>query len=49
VKERLWRRASLFMGTGDLVGQPGVGLPTVDFERWLEGALEVEHLSMGAL
>ena len=38
---------------GGSVGQPGSGLSTGDFERWLKGALEVERLSlsvsMGAL
>ena len=35
---------------GGSVGQPVVGSSTGDFERWLIGALEVEHpLSMGAL
>ena len=34
---------------GGSVGQPGVGLSTGDFERWLKGALEVGRLSMGAL
>jgi hypothetical protein len=31
------------------VGQPGVGLSTGDFERWLKGALEVECLSLWEL
>jgi len=31
---------------GGLVGQPGVGLSTGDFERWLKGALDVECLSL---
>jgi hypothetical protein len=31
------------------VGQLGVGLSTGDFERWLKGALEVEHLSQWEL
>ena len=30
------------------VGQPGVGLPTGDFERW-SGALELGHLSLREL
>ena len=34
---------------GGSVGQPGVGLSTGDFERWLKVALEVGCLSMGAL
>jgi len=34
---------------GGSAGQPGVGSSTGDFERWLKGALEVEHFSMGAL
>ena len=34
---------------GDSVGQPGVGSPTKDFERWLVGALEVEHFSLSEL
>jgi hypothetical protein len=43
-----YERKALGMGTslhGGSVGQPGVGLSTGDFERWLKGALEVEHLS----
>jgi hypothetical protein len=40
MKGRLWGWASLYGGS---VGQPGVGLSTGDFERWLKGALEVEH------
>jgi hypothetical protein len=28
------------------IGQPGVGFPTRDFERWLKGPLEVEHFSL---
>ena len=31
---------------GGSVRQPGVGSSTGDFERWLKGALEVEHLSL---
>jgi hypothetical protein len=27
-------------------GQTGVGSSTGDFERWLKGALELEHLSL---
>ena len=34
---------------GGSVGQPGVGLSTGDFERWLKGVLEVEHLSLWQL
>jgi hypothetical protein len=34
---------------GDPVGQHGEGSSTRDFERWLKGALEVGHLSVGAL
>ena len=34
---------------GGSVGQPGVGSSTGDFERWLKGALEVEHLSLWEL
>jgi len=34
---------------GSSVGQPGVGSSTRDFERWLKGALGVEHLSVEAL
>ena len=37
---------SLHGGPG---GQPGVGLSTGDFERWLKGALEVEELSLREL
>jgi len=47
-----YERKALGMGIslhGDSVGQPGVGLSTRDFERWLKGALEVGRLSMGAL
>jgi hypothetical protein len=29
---------------GGSVGQPGADLSTVEFERWLKGALEVEFL-----
>jgi len=31
---------------GGSAGPPGVGSSTRDFERWLKGALEVEHLSL---
>jgi len=31
---------------GGSVGQPGVGLSTGDFGRWLKGALEVDCLSL---
>jgi hypothetical protein len=31
---------------GGSVGQPGVGSSTGNFERWLKGALEVDHLSL---
>jgi len=31
---------------GGLIGQPGVGSSTEDFERWLKGALEVGSLSL---
>jgi hypothetical protein len=34
---------------GDSVWQPGVGLSTGDFERWLKGALEVWHFSLWEL
>jgi len=34
---------------GSSVGQPGVGSSTRDYERWLKGALEVEHLSLWEL
>ena len=34
---------------GGSVRQPGVGLSTGDFERWLKGALEVERLSLWEL
>jgi len=30
-------------------GQPGVGSSNGDLERWLKGALEVEHLSLWEL
>jgi hypothetical protein len=44
-----YERKTLEMGIsphGGSVGQPGVGSSTSDFERWLKGALEVEHLSL---
>jgi hypothetical protein len=31
---------------GGSVGQPGVDSSTEHFERWMKGALEVEHLSL---
>jgi hypothetical protein len=31
---------------GGSVGQPGVGLSTGDFERWLKGALVLRCLSL---
>jgi len=31
---------------GGSVGQSGADISTVDFERWLKGALEVEFLSL---
>jgi len=34
---------------GGSVGQSGVCLSTGDFERWLKGALEMEHLSLWEL
>jgi hypothetical protein len=34
---------------GGSVGQPGMGLSTGDFERWLKGTLEVGHLSLWEL
>jgi hypothetical protein len=34
---------------GGSAGQPEVGSSTGDFERWLKGALEVEHLSLWEL
>jgi len=34
---------------GGSIGQPGVGSSTVDFERWLKGALEVGHFSLWEL
>jgi hypothetical protein len=34
---------------GGSEGQPGVGLSTGDFERWLKGALEVGRLSLWEL
>jgi len=45
LKESLGTCISLHGGS---VGQH-VGLSTRDFERWLKGALEMGHLSMGAL
>jgi hypothetical protein len=49
-----YERKALEMGIslhGGSAGHPGVGSSTGDFERWLKGAPEVEHLSlsMGAL
>jgi hypothetical protein len=47
-----YERKALGMGIslhGDSVGQPGVGLSTGDFERWLKGALEVGRLSLWEL
>jgi len=47
-----YERKSLRTGIslhGGSVGQPGVGSSTGDFERWLKGALEVEHLSLWEL
>jgi hypothetical protein len=41
MKGRFWGQAS--------VGQPGVGSSTGDFERWLQGALKVGHLSLWEL
>jgi len=34
---------------GGSAGQPGMGSSTRDFERWLKGALEVQHLSLWEL
>ena len=34
---------------GGSVGQPGMGSSTGDFQRWLQGALEVERLSLWEL
>jgi hypothetical protein len=34
---------------GGSVGQPGVDLSMVNFERWLKGVLEVGHLSLWEL
>jgi hypothetical protein len=31
---------------GSSVGQPGVGLSTGDFERWLNGVVEMGSLSL---
>jgi hypothetical protein len=44
MKERLWRWTSLFMGAqlGNLEWAHLLGT----FERWLKGALRVEHLSL---
>ena len=33
---------------GGSVGQPGVGSPTADFERWLKRALQVEASLYGS-
>ena len=43
-KKRFWRGTSLSIGAplGNLEG----GSSTRDFDIWLKGALEVEHLSM---
>jgi hypothetical protein len=45
--KRLWRKASLSVGTplGNLEG----GSSTRDFERWMKGALGMEHLSLKRL
>jgi hypothetical protein len=49
MKGRLWGRASLFMGA-DMGKLEWARLPgTLDFERWLKGALEVGHLSLWEL
>ena len=48
----VYERKTLEMGIslhGGSVGQPGVGSPTRDFERWLKGALEVGHFSLWEL
>ena len=34
---------------GSSAGQPGVGSSTMDYDRWLKGALEVERLSLWEL
>jgi hypothetical protein len=47
-----YKRKALEMGIslhGGSDGQPGVGSSTRDFERWLKGALKVEHLSLWEL
>ena len=47
-----YERKALGIGTSlqvGSVGQPGEGPSTRDFERWLKGALEVEHLSLREL
>jgi len=46
-KKRLWRRASIFIGVvlGNLEG----GISTGDFERSMEGAVGMGHLSMKRL
>jgi hypothetical protein len=44
-----YKRRALGMGIslhGVLVGQPGLGSTTGDFEIWLKGALEMECLSV---
>jgi len=47
-----YERKALEMGLslhGGSDGQPGVGSSTGDFDRWLKGALEVQHLSLWEL
>jgi len=47
MKGRLWGQASLFMGA-QLGNREWAHLPGT-LERWLKGALEVEHLSLWEL
>jgi len=39
----------IFLSIGALLGNLEVGSFTRDFERWMKGALEVEHLSLREL
>jgi hypothetical protein len=47
-----YERLALGMGIslhGTSVGQTGVSSSTRDYERWLQGSLELEHLSLWEL
>ena len=47
IYKRLWRRASISIGA--LLGNLEGGSSTRDFERWMKGALGMEHLSLREL